>query len=448
MPIHTATRRAAPVSRNAAERAHPARAAAQLAARPGKPLPPIARPVVRQLRARALLPRQLRPAPAPTSTPPVQRTIADDANAIRAQRNTTHDAVLRKILAEVIQTYDAANVTPVWGPSPYTSHMHPTGAHGVNRAYSVVIDETQYPDATKRESILAHELIHASSDDKYAFNRDNRDSALNLLHNRRRPVAEQHQRQTALRHEVLWRLKGQVELDRVTLGNALADHLIDRLDRAIPAASQEFDTVLTELLYYLSKAAPGHAGTGTFKEIRRGADAAYQARNLQTPMKTSYTRDLPALQAQRQRRDAKDYFDQNHLAPEAGTNAAFTARIALAKTALDAAAPRNIKSTFEEAWRALVKINLAALGAEATTIATAQSLGAKGPPLAGNSPIKDILTVKAWIAEARKKYAKSWFGWGLNTAITNLEAILARMATLSTGERTGLGYLDTLVPFE
>lgn len=222
---------------------------------------------------------------------PVQRTLAADLLAMTADKDNTDDPLLKLILEEVLATEQQANVNVAYGPSNQKSHAEPVGNHGVNRGFNVVIDQTQYTDDEERQSIIMHELLHASADSKYAFNAKHNENAMNTTlrgNNANEEFAFAGQ-QFRFARDLAIGLAAQAEKDRGTLGDGMADHVIDRANRIAGANTQEFDTVSSELLYYMRmKMNAGDEKTKTFRQVRNMAEAAYNARNNNIPLSEGY----------------------------------------------------------------------------------------------------------------------------------------------------------------
>lgn len=219
----------------------------------------------------------------------IQRSLADDFKAIEADEQTTKDPLLKSILAEALATAAKPEVTVRYGASKQKSHAQPIGKHGSNRGFDVVIDQTQYPDAKERQSIIVHELLHASSDSKYAFNAKFGESALTT------PVRGNSEKEAFAFAGQQFRFAGmlatqlgqEAEKERKKLGSAMADHVIERAKRIAGSNAQEFDTVASELLYFMRNQG-ADPKTKTFRKVRNMAEAAYNARNGDIPITEGY----------------------------------------------------------------------------------------------------------------------------------------------------------------
>jgi hypothetical protein len=200
---------------------------------------------------------------------------AQDKAMLEQERDNSTDPVLIKILNEVLAAHADPAVGVTYGHSSQKSHA---GRRGDTRddAHDVVIDQKQITDPTQRESYVVHELTHVTSDRKYGINAEP-DIVAHNMKSLALGVTD-----TAFRKTVLAGIETQVDLDQGIFGNKLYEHLKTRLARA-SVVGQEFDTVLSELFYYLSKVGTvPQKATQSFADIRKAADAAYEARNNDT----------------------------------------------------------------------------------------------------------------------------------------------------------------------
>ncbi|HEY6349265.1 MAG TPA: CFI-box-CTERM domain-containing protein [Candidatus Angelobacter sp.] len=212
----------------------------------------------------------------------IQRDIPEDVQQIRNALAANPPHSLRAILEEILDVYGWRNVETVYGRSGYQSEVNIEGTHGVDRRYQVVIDERQVTDDTQRQSYIVHELMHASVDERYEINRRLNEKTLNAVYDSSAPEVVAGQQ---FRHgrDLAGALAGLVEQEREVLGGALADHLISRLDRIQGANTQEFDTVISELYYYVWRRGVSPQ-TATYREIVRLAEAAAASRHHQAPI--------------------------------------------------------------------------------------------------------------------------------------------------------------------
>jgi hypothetical protein len=215
---------------------------------------------------------------------PLRRTIQQDLANLDLDRQNIQDPLLQAILAEVLAVSRQRNVTAAYGPSAEESHVLPHGAHGSGRTYDVVIDDQQIRDPTHRQSYVLHELLHVSADSKYAINARNINAAENLIADARNSP-QYEEAQMKYMWEVIDDLDRTVddEVGRRAVPASLGEHIKRRLQRAGGRANMEFDTVLSELLYYVTKQNID-TGTQTYTKIRDLAQRAYDRRHHGVPM--------------------------------------------------------------------------------------------------------------------------------------------------------------------
>jgi hypothetical protein len=215
----------------------------------------------------------------------IQRSADDDLNALRTDLATTPDPLLRDILKEVLAM--AARTKVTHGKSMQTSHALNRGAFPM-REHEVVVDPEVWKDPVTRQSILLHELMHTSADEKYDVNR---------LRNVENPrdmggwnlVSGEEQFQFAQMDRLSELANGLIEIiehDRARLGDPVTDHMLDRAGRA-RQADQEFDTVMSELYYYAHKVGIPQ-NTDTFRQLRALADSARISRTWGVSIFQSY----------------------------------------------------------------------------------------------------------------------------------------------------------------
>ncbi|MDB4952320.1 MAG: hypothetical protein JWM27_4969 [Gemmatimonadetes bacterium] len=223
----------------------------------------------------------------------IQRTIQDDLNALRADLATTPDPLLKSILKEVLDM--ASRTTVKHGKSQQTSHALNTGAFP-NRQHEVVVDPEVWTDPVKRQSILLHELMHTSADEKYAVNAQaNQQNPKDMGGWNLIGGPEQFQFAQMDRLDELGRsLAAIIEEERGRLGDPVTEHMLDRVGRA-RQADQEFDTVMSELYYYAHKVGVPQ-NTRTFRQLRALADAARISRTWGVSIFSSYPPPTPSQQ--------------------------------------------------------------------------------------------------------------------------------------------------------
>jgi hypothetical protein len=223
----------------------------------------------------------------------IQRSADDDLNALRADLATTPDPLLKEILKEVLAM--AARTKVMHGKSMQTSHALNRGSFPM-REHEVVVDPEVWTDPVKRQSILLHELMHTSADEKYADNRLRNEAnprdmgGWNLV-----PGSDEFQFAQMDRLDELGRgLSDIIEADRAQLTDPVTDHMLERAERA-RQADQEFDTVVSELYYYAHKVGIPQ-NTKTFKQLRALADSARISRTWGVSIFSSYPPPSPRQQ--------------------------------------------------------------------------------------------------------------------------------------------------------
>ncbi|TAF35814.1 MAG: DUF4157 domain-containing protein [Cytophagales bacterium] len=354
-------------------------------------------------------------------------SIEEDIQALKDVKQISNDPLLSKILKEVIDTIEKKTTSAVHGESSQKSHMGPEGKHGENRSHKIVIDPTNYPDDVERQSVLVHETIHASADTKYGFNKKFDTDAFNIVHSDKDKTTdlEAYNAQVPVLIEILYSLKSKIEKDRKKLGETLADHIVGRIDRAIGAPNQEFDTVISELYYYLRVKHTEIDTGGAFHELKKTAGAAYDARNKGKSVRDSFDSELPRLNIQKHRREYQEKISGFNYLPKNNTLVSkFKSTKQEAIKALDEASEKDLKSTYEQYLMKLMQVQLKSYGKQAETIAEANDLSKRELTyLDWRMEIRDI---KGWKFEAEQKLAKKWFFKGtLRDASTRLGEIIA-----------------------
>ena len=209
----------------------------------------------------------------------LQRDLEDDFEEIgkvRAGLDTldVQDALLRKIIEEIIATKDMSNVKVSYGASDQKSHADRAGD-----GYIVVVDPTAVTDPVVRQSFIVHELLHVSSDLRYSVNRLEGNKMLNVL-------AMGGSEHKASRKELaeIKDLNARVDLlyqaivrEKDPLGEEAYAHLMDRIYR-MGKQNQEYDTVASELLYYATVQRMDR-NLDTYKQIAALAAHAYERRH-------------------------------------------------------------------------------------------------------------------------------------------------------------------------
>lgn len=211
----------------------------------------------------------------------IQRDLDDDIDEIRQEMNKTKDPLLQNILAEVLEMYGASNVTTAYGHSAQESHVLPKGKHDSGRSYEVVIDDNQIKDKAHRQSYIVHELMHVSADQKYKINQLLDKEMLNMLYKSVDSQKFEFSQQNYML-DMLDELKLHIEREESTLGKGMAAHLKERVGRA-GVVDQEFDTVMSELLFYVTKQGVDKS-TETYKMIHQLAQGAYDRRHNEVPI--------------------------------------------------------------------------------------------------------------------------------------------------------------------
>ena len=235
----------------------------------------------------------------PVIGPLVQRDITEDIQNLQDDMATIDDELLQNIIAEVLEMRELPNLAIDYGPSPKQSHVKPEGENtGQDRPYDVIIDETIFTDQLKRQSIILHELMHVSADQKYEINKLDplKGTIQNLLYPGDLERGSQaHEKFLLDQSEIMWQhldeLKQFIYEEENILGKQLSDYLLERLGRAYDT-EQEFDTVMSELLYYVSKRNVD-PDTKTYKKIRSLAKAAYKRRHEKVPIQAPIEEEGP-----------------------------------------------------------------------------------------------------------------------------------------------------------
>ena len=359
----------------------------------------------------------------------IQRvSIEEDIDALKKVKQVSNDPLLTKILTEVLNTLGKKTTTSKHGFSAQTSHMGPEGKHGVDRKHEIVIDPTHYPEDKFRQSILVHETIHASADNKYAFNAKENESAFNVVHSDiiGKSGIEQYKNQVPVLLEILYSLKNKVDRDKEKLGDALAEHIIARIDRAIAAPMQEFDTVISELYYYLRVKHENINSGVFFHELQRSTNAAYNARNKGKNIRESYKSELPRLNIQKKQREYQEKIQLYQYLPKNTVLLnKFNHTKAQAVTDLGLTNESNLKKIYEKYLMKLMQIQLESYGNQAETIANTNDLNTKRTQLTYLDWRMDLRTIKSWRFTAKQKLAKTWlFTGAMTTAIAGLDTII------------------------
>lgn len=354
-------------------------------------------------------------------------SIEEDKQALKDVLDASEDELLNKILREVIDTLDKDTTTAKHGKSSQQSHMGPKGKFGEDRSHEIVIDPDHYPDDVERQSVLVHETIHASSDTKYGFNKDFDQSAFNIVHKSDDETGdvETYQSQVPVLIELLNNLKSKVEKERATLGNKLADHILVRINRAIGAPNQEFDTVISELYYYLKIKHSDITEGETYEGIKKTADAAYEARNSGTTLRETFEEDLPSLNTQKKRRDYKESIEAFRYTKNDGAlRTTFESTQEEGLKALDEATDDQLAGEYKKHLLNLMKVILVSYGNRAKTIAEGKSLSQR--ELTFEDGEADIGEIEGWRDEAQEKLDKKWFFKdALREAIRQLGVIIS-----------------------
>jgi hypothetical protein len=224
---------------------------------------------------------------ASAGTAVAQRVKRRDPNLERLQSmlRKSKDPVLKKILAEAIATYSDKNVAVGYtkGGVSQTEVVRKQGAR--TGKYRVAVDEQEAPKGPHQESFLLHELTHVAVDRKYPIHAENPTLTSYNAQSQASVQAE-----AALRAAIVLQIEAQIERDRSLLSSkpAIYAHLSDRITRAA-IVSQEFDTVITEMFYYISRrGSDAQKASGTFRQLRDAADAAFKTRNNRKPMSDFY----------------------------------------------------------------------------------------------------------------------------------------------------------------
>jgi hypothetical protein len=203
------------------------------------------------------------------SGPTIQRDFEEELQALGLDATNLDDPLLQQILAEVLQTKEALGVPVKSGKSLWESEA--TRKDFDKGQYEVVIDPSKVKGKLQQQSYILHELMHVSADRRYALNRLGGKKFENMISSK---------------------LKAQTREDK-TLGN-LAMGLLDIVDKdpdldegdrtylqgrvnRMANTSTEFDTVTSELLYYITKKGIDK-NTATYKAVRNLAEWAYKRR--------------------------------------------------------------------------------------------------------------------------------------------------------------------------
>jgi hypothetical protein len=235
---------------------------------------------------RAVAPAKERVAkPASAAMAVAQRVKDPNLERLQNMLKKSKDPVLKKILAEAIATYadKAVSVGYTSGGVSQTEVVRKLGAR--TGKYRVAVDEKEAPTRPHQESFLLHELTHVAVDRKYPIHAEN--PALTSYNAQSQASV---QAEGALRAAIVLQIEAQIERDKAVLSGkpSIYAHLSDRITRA-GIVSQEFDTVITELFYYISRrGSDAQKASGTFRQLRDAADAAFKTRNDKKPMSDFY----------------------------------------------------------------------------------------------------------------------------------------------------------------
>jgi Domain of unknown function (DUF4157) len=222
----------------------------------------------------------------------IQRTAAQDRAALAAARESTNDPLLRNILAEAL---DLQNVQLSDDPDSEQAHVERQQAEDWTH-HRVNIDPS-VGGASIRQSLILHEMIHASADRRYNANRiGEREPALTAVIDTERPQAERLKeigRQARHRAKIADAVKAGLTTDRF-LDEPRRKMIRGRLDRIGGVPHREFDSVASEL-YYRLKTEGIDERSITFRHIRQMADGAYRSRHESVPLDEVY--EAPAGEA-------------------------------------------------------------------------------------------------------------------------------------------------------
>jgi hypothetical protein len=222
-----------------------------------------------------------------------ERTIADEMAALRQTEATTDDPLLKRLLAEAT-SLNNVNFSSVADPEI----AHAARVNVGDRTQHEVNLDPSVTDATTRQSLLLHELIHVSADREYSADTIGEpDPALTAVLDPAHaaiqdPVERLRQQRTIIGEQNRYRYGLAAHLDKVVDGDFiipdnLAAFVKGRLQRIMGASHREFDSVITEV-YFILKKNNLDERCDTFKEVAAMAAAAYQSRNSGVPLDRVY----------------------------------------------------------------------------------------------------------------------------------------------------------------